>query len=230
MEVHSQVNQNEKIPVVSLQGITKRFGGILAVNKVDLDIFPGEVLGLVGENGAGKSTLMRVLAGFFSDYEGQILIDKKPVRVDNPREARRLGIALVHQELSLVPELSVSENIFLGREFSSQVPGLIDRRAAEIESKKILSKVEVGISPRMKVSKLSIAKQQLVEISKGVSMESKVLILDEPTSSLTAPEIRDLFKIIRKLKEQGTAIVYISHKLAEVFEIADQITVLRDGI
>jgi ABC-type sugar transport system ATPase subunit len=229
MEVHSQENQNEKIPIVSLQGITKRFGGILAVNKVDIDIYPGEVLGLVGENGAGKSTLMRVLAGFYSDYEGQILIDKKPVGVDTPREARSLGIALVHQELSLVPELSVSENIFLGREFSAQVPGMINRRAAEIESKKILSKVEVGISPRMKVSKLSIAKQQLVEIAKGVSMESKVLILDEPTSSLTAPEIRDLFKIIRKLREQGTAIVYISHKLAEVFEIADQITVLRDG-
>ena len=229
MEDHSQVNQNEKIPIVSLQGITKRFGGILAVNKVDIDIYPGEVLGLVGENGAGKSTLMRVLAGFYSDYEGQILIDEKPVRADNPRVAQSLGIALVHQELSLVPELSVSENIFLGREFSSQVPGLINRRAAEIESKKILSKVEVGISPRMKISKLSIAKQQLVEIAKGVSMESKVLILDEPTSSLTAPEIRDLFKIIRKLKEQGTAIVYISHKLAEVFEIADQITVLRDG-
>jgi inositol transport system ATP-binding protein len=229
MEDQSQGIENEKIPIVSLQGITKRFGGILAVNKVDLDIYPGEVLGLVGENGAGKSTLMRVLAGFFSDYEGQILIDKRPARVDTPRAARSLGIALVHQELSLVPELSVAENIFLGREFSSQVPGLINRRTAEIESTKILSKVEVGISPRMKVRKLSIAKQQLVEIAKGVSMESKVLILDEPTSSLTAPEIRDLFKIIRKLKEQGTAIVYISHKLAEVFEIADQITVLRDG-
>ena len=230
MEVQSQVNESVKIPIVRLQSITKRFGGILALNNVDLDIFPGEVLGLVGENGAGKSTLMRVLAGFFSDYEGQVIIDGKPVRVVNPREARSLGIALVHQELSLVPELTVAENIFLGREFLSQIPGLINRRAVEEESKKILSKVEVGISPHMKISKLSIAKQQLVEIAKGVSTESKVLILDEPTSSLTAPEIRDLFKIIRKLKEQGTAIVYISHKLAEVFEIADQITVLRDGI
>ena len=136
MEDHSQVNQNEKIPIVSLQGITKRFGGILAVNKVDIDIYPGEVLGLVGENGAGKSTLMRVLAGFYSDYEGQILIDEKPVRADNPRVAQSLGIALVHQELSLVPELSVSENIFLGREFSSQVPGLINRRAAEINQRR----------------------------------------------------------------------------------------------
>ncbi len=220
---------DQKTPIVSLQSITKRFGGTLAVNQVDLEIYPGEVHGLVGENGAGKSTLMRVLAGFFPDYEGQILMNGKLERVTQPRDAMRLGIALVHQELSLVPELTVAENIFLGREFKAHLPGLILNRKAELEARQILSEVEANISPRTKIRNLSIAKQQLVEIAKGISMHSKVLVLDEPSSSLTAPEIKDLFKIIRKLKERGTAIVYISHKLSEVFDIADQITVLRDG-
>ena len=217
-------------PIVRLQGISKRFGGTLAVNHVDLDIYPGEVHGLVGENGAGKSTLMRVLAGFYPDYEGQIVIGGSMARLTNPRQAMGLGIALVHQELSLVPELSVAENIFLGREQPSAVPGFIGRRRAEELAERILLELEAGVSPKARIRQLSIAKQQLVEIAKGVSMESKVLILDEPTSSLTAPEIKDLFKIIRTLKQRGAAIVYISHKLAEVFEIADHITVLRDGV
>jgi len=216
-------------PVVGMQGIVKRFGPTVAVNQVDFDIYPGQVHGLVGENGAGKSTLMRVLAGFYPDYEGQIHIENQNHHLSSPREAMNLGVALVHQELSLVPELTVSENIYLGREFSSNLPGLIDRGKAEVRAKEILSEMEIGISPKIKIVYLSIAKQQIVEIAKGISMESKVLILDEPTSSLTTPEIKDLFKIIRKLKERGTAVVYISHKLAEVFEISDQITVLRDG-
>jgi len=200
------------------------------VKSADLDIFPGTVHGLVGENGAGKSTLMRVLAGLLPDYEGQIFISGKFEQVASPREAISLGIALVHQELNLVPELSVAENIFLGREFPSGVPGFISLGRADEEAQKILSELEVSISPRAKIRTLSIAAQQLVEIAKGISMDSKVLILDEPTSSLTAPEIKDLFKIIRKLRDRGTAVVYISHKLAEVFEIADDITVLRDGV
>jgi len=223
-------SMEEKSPLIHMQGIAKRFGGILAVNHVDLDIYPGEVHGLVGENGAGKSTLMRVLSGFYPDYEGQILIHDQLVHIESPRQAMGLGIALVHQELSLVPELTVAENIFLGREHPSPIPGLIGKKAAEDQARQILAEVEAGISPKAKVRYLSIAKQQLVEIAKGVSMQSKVLILDEPTSSLTAPEIKDLFMIIRTLRERGTAIVYISHKLSEVFEIADQITVLRDGV
>ena len=216
-------------PIVQMKDISKRFGGILAVNRVNLDLLPGEVHGLVGENGAGKSTLMRILAGFYTDYEGQIYIQGKPVIISSPREAMAHGIALVHQELSLVPELSAAENIFLGREFKSLLPGFIDRKQAESNARTILLELEAGISPKSKIRDLSIAKQQLVEIAKGISMESKVLVLDEPTSSLTAPEVRDLFKIIRRLRERGTSIVYISHKLSEVFEIADRITVLRDG-
>ncbi len=221
---------NEIPPIVKFQGITKKFSGIVALDQVDLQIFPGQVLGLVGENGAGKSTLMRILSGFYPDYEGEVYIQGKLERISTPRDGLALGIALVHQELSLVPELTVAENIFLYREFSSNLPGIIDRRKAEEQAEKILSELEAGISPKTKIRHLSIAKQQLVEIAKGVSMDSKVLILDEPTSSLTAPEIKDLFKIIHKLRDRDTAIVYISHKLSEVFEIADHITVLRDGI
>jgi len=221
---------DKRIPIVRMQGITKKFAGITAVKSADLDIYPGVVHGLVGENGAGKSTLMRVLAGLLPDYEGQIFINGQLEHMTSPKGAIGLGIALVYQELNLVPELSVAENIFLGREFPSSVPGFINPSSAEEQAKQILSEVEVEISPKAKISYLSIAKQQLVEIAKGISMDSKVLILDEPTSSLTAPEIKDLFKIIRNLRDRGTAVVYISHKLAEVFEIADQITVLRDGI
>ncbi len=217
------------LPVVRLAGISKSFTGTQAVRNVDLEILPGEVHGLVGENGAGKSTLMRILAGLFPDYQGEIYFNGRSVKIHTPRLARELGIAMVHQELSLVPELSVAENMFLGREASSMIPGLIDRRQRQKEAGVILSEIETDISPAQKVNHLSIAKQQLVEIAKGISMHSQVLILDEPTSSLTEPEIRDLFRVIRALKEKDVAVIYISHKLTEIFAISDRITVLRDG-
>jgi ribose transport system ATP-binding protein len=217
-------------PVVQLLGISKNFTGTNAVRHVDMDIFAGEVHGLVGENGAGKSTLMRVLAGIYPDYSGEILVDGRPQRISSPRQALGLGIAMVHQELSLVPELSVAANIFLGREPSSKVPHLISNKAAERAAKGILAEIEADILPSAKIEQLSIAQQQLVEIAKGLSTNSKLLILDEPTSSLTEPETKDLFRVIRTLKEKGVAVIYISHKLSEVFEIADRITVLRDGI
>ena len=217
-------------PIIKMVGVSKSFVGTQAVQNVDLEIFPGEVHGLVGENGAGKSTLMKVLAGFYTDYDGRIFIRGNLVRLLSPRHAMSLGIALVHQELSLVPELTVAANIFLGREIKSRIPGLISRKQAELYAENILSEIDAKISPTAKIEQISIAKQQLVEIAKGISMRSEVLILDEPTSSLTEPEIKDLFKIINTLKGKGVAIVYISHKLSEVFEIADKITVLRDGI
>ncbi|MBU1935447.1 sugar ABC transporter ATP-binding protein [Patescibacteria group bacterium] len=220
----------ELTPIISMKNIRKKFGGITAVNNVDLDILPGIVHGVVGENGAGKSTLMRILCGFYPDYDGDIFINNELVRVTRPSIAQSKGIALVHQELSLVPELSVAENIFLGREYRSPITGLLNGKFIEEKAQNILLELDARISSREKIRNLSIAKQQLVEIAKGVSMDSKVLILDEPTSSLTAPEIDDLFKIIQKMRDSGTAILYISHKLPEVFEITDQITVLRDGI
>jgi ribose transport system ATP-binding protein len=217
-------------PIVRMLRITKSFTGTDAVRNVDLEFFPGEVHGLVGENGAGKSTLMRVLAGMYPDYSGEIFLNGSARRIHSPRLARELGIAMVHQELSLVPELSVAENMFLGREAKSRIPGFINRRQIEKEAGLVLAEIEADVSPTQRINQLSVAKQQLVEIAKGISTHSQVLILDEPTSSLSEPEIRDLFRVIRTTKEKGVAIIYISHKLAEIFAIADRITVLRDGV
>jgi ribose transport system ATP-binding protein len=217
-------------PIVRMVRISKSFTGTDAVQNVDLEFFPGEVHALVGENGAGKSTLMRVLAGMYPDYSGEIFLHGSARRINSPRLARELGIAMVHQELSLVPELSVAENMFLGREAKSRIPGFINRRQIEKEAGLVLAEIEADVSPAQRINQLSVAKQQLVEIAKGISMHSRVLILDEPTSSLSEPEIRDLFRVIRTTKEKGVAIIYISHKLAEIFAIADRITVLRDGV
>src|SRR6516162_6089292 len=184
-------------PIVRMVRISKSFTGTDAVRNVDLEFFPGEVHGLVGENGAGKSTLMRVLAGMYPDYSGEIFLNGSARRIHNPRLARELGIAMVHQELSLVPELSVAENMFLGREAKSRIPGLIDRRVVEGRAGAILKDIEAGVSLNQRLASLSRAKQQLVEIDKGISKESRVLILDEPTSSLTKREIDDLFRVVR---------------------------------
>jgi ABC-type sugar transport system ATPase subunit len=217
-------------PIVRMARVSKSFVGTQAVRNVDLEFLAGEVHALVGENGAGKSTLMRVLAGTYTDYTGDIFFDGRLTKLHSPRMARELGIAMVHQELSLVQELSVAENMFLGREAPSRIPGLISRRLVEKEAGTILAEIEAGISPTQKVNQLSIAKQQLVEIAKGISTHSQVLILDEPTSSLTKPEIEDLFRVIRSAKEKGVAVIYISHKLPEIFAISDRITVMRDGV
>ncbi|HUT53414.1 MAG TPA: sugar ABC transporter ATP-binding protein [bacterium] len=215
-------------PVIRLRGIRKSFAGNVAVDGVDLDLFPGEVHALVGENGAGKSTLMRVLAGMFSDYEGTIEVEGKIARIKNPGHARGLGIALVHQELFLVPELSIAENIFLGREPAS-IPGFISRKKINERARALLGEIGVSLAPRLKTGLLSVACRQLVEIAKGLSVSPRVLILDEPTASLTELEIAALFDVIRRLKAKQTAVVYISHKLSEVFAVAGRITVLRDG-
>jgi len=226
----TQKDAHQENPIINMRGIVKKFPGVVALNEIDLNINPGEVHGIVGENGAGKSTLMKVLGGFYPDYEGEIQIDGNPIWLTNPRQALGLGIALVHQELSLVPELSVGENIFLGREQRTWFPMIISRKQSERLSNDIFREMGVEISPSNKINQLSVAQQQLVEIAKGLSTWSRVLILDEPTSSLTAPEIKDLFRVIRTLAGKGTAIIYISHKLSEVLEITDRITVLRDGL
>jgi ribose transport system ATP-binding protein len=229
-EAASIQNHVSSQPIITMAGISKSFAGTDAVRNVDIEFLPGEVHGLVGENGAGKSTLMKVLAGIYPDYTGEIFFKGRPIRMHSPKLARELGIAMVHQELSLVPDLSVAENMFLGREARSRIPGLINRRQIEEQSGDILAEIEAQISPTQKVNQLSVAKQQMVEIAKGISMHSQVLILDEPTSSLTEPEIKDLFRVIRTTKEKGVAVIYISHKLVEVFTIADRISVLRDGV
>ena len=215
--------------VVAMRGIGMSFGATRAVDNVDLDLFAGEVHAVMGENGAGKSTLMRVLAGFFPDHDGTIAIGGAPARMTSPAAARDHGVALVHQELSLLPELTVAENIYLGREPPARLPGFVSRRVIERLAARDLAECGVAIDARTRVDHLSIAERQLVEIVKGVSANPRVLILDEPTSSLTVTEVEELFAIVRRLAAKGTSIVYISHKLDEIFALTDRITVLRDG-
>src|SRR5437867_13090013 len=200
-----------------MRSISKAFGPTLAVDGVDLDLLPGDIHGLVGENGAGKSTLMRVLSGFYADYAGEIVVDGRAVRILSPGQARALGIGLVHQELSLVPELTVADNIFLGREPPARLPGFIDLAASNVQARRLCAELGVHLHPDARVARLSIAERQLVEIAKGVALNPRVLILDEPTSSLTRQEINRLLDIVRSLAAKGMAIVYISHKLDEVF-------------
>ncbi|HZP21638.1 MAG TPA: sugar ABC transporter ATP-binding protein [Bauldia sp.] len=216
-------------PWLRLDSVDKRFPGTHAVRQVSLEFFPGEVHAIVGENGAGKSTLMRILAGIYADYEGEIRVGGRPTFLHSPRQARELGIAMVHQELALVPDLSVAENMFLGRLPTGPVRWWVDRREMEKRAGEVLRRLEADIAPGERVGGLSIARQQLVEIARGISTRSRVLILDEPTSSLTEQETRDLFRVIRGAKADGVAVIYISHKLPEVLAIADRITVMRDG-
>jgi ribose transport system ATP-binding protein len=213
--------------ILQLRGISKSFPGVKALDDVDFDVRRGEVHALLGENGAGKSTLMKVLAGTYTPDSGQILLDGRVVDPKTPLDAKRLGVLLVHQELSLVPGMSVAENIFLG---SLPSRGLnIDWRKLQSDAAAILERLESSVSPRDLVGELSIANQQMVEIARALAFDPRIVVFDEPTSSLTEQEKRVLFKNIRRLQEQNVALVYISHRMDEIFELSDRITVLRDG-
>jgi ribose transport system ATP-binding protein len=220
-------SQNNNI-VLKAVGVSKTFGGIKALDDVSLEIHAGKVNAIVGENGAGKSTLMKILSGVYQEYEGRIFLDGLDVTFTNPKEAQDNGIAIIHQELNLIPHLSVAENVFLGREFVNRF-GLINYRKMHRETKKLLDRVDLHISPRAKVSELRIGQQQVVEIAHALSLDARIVIMDEPTSAISEHEIEVLFSLIRSLKAQGVAIVYITHKLDELFQIADTVTVLRDG-
>ncbi len=214
-------------PVLRLEGISKVYAGTVAVRHADFDVQAGAVNVLVGENGAGKSTLMKIIAGVEQPTEGRILIDGRPVVLGSPAEAARHGIAMVFQELNLFPNLSVAENIFAAREIVG--PLGIDRGRQEAEARGLLARLEAGIDPAALVEDLSIGERQIVEIAKAVAADVRILILDEPTSALSAAEVEVLFRLIAELRAQGVAIVYISHRLAELVRIGDRITVLRDG-
>ena len=212
-----------------MRDITKEFPGIKALDGVNLDLFEGEFHSLVGENGAGKSTLMKVLSGVypFGNYEGDIVINGDVQQFHTIREAEGAGIAIIFQELSLVKELTVAENIFLGREPAKW--GVINWNKVYQDAAKLLKELHLDIDPRIEVGNLGIGQQQLVEIAKALSQEAKLLVLDEPTAALTESEVETLFEILRKLKACGVGMIYISHKLGEVFDMSDRITVLRDG-
>jgi len=214
--------------VISIEKVSKAFPGVLALDEVSFAIRDGEVHGLVGENGAGKSTLIKILSGIYPDYAGGILFDGVPRRFGSVHEAQAGGVATIFQELTVIRELSVAENIFLGRE-PVRPGGRLDWNAMWSKSREVLSFLDAPLDPKAPVGRLSVANQQLVEICKALVLNSKVIIMDEPTSSLTEHEVRQLFALIRRLKERGITILYVSHKIEEIFAICDSVTVFRDG-
>ena len=213
--------------LLEMRGIRKSFYGNEVLHSVDLTLEAGTVLALMGENGAGKSTMMNILVGIHKRDGGTIRIDGQEVNIESPHDAQKLGIAMIHQELSSVVEMSVAENIYLGREPVKN--GFIDYRKMYKDTEELLKNLNINLNPKTKMGKLRVADQQLVEIAKAVSQNARILIMDEPPSSITDREVENLYGIIRDLKMRKTGIIYISHKMEEVYTITDQITVLRDG-
>lgn len=214
--------------ILKTENICKKFPGVVALDGINFELKKGEVHALLGENGAGKSTFVKILSGAHKKSEGKIFFNGNEIDIVNPKESQNIGISIIYQEFNLVTYLSVAENIFLGRE-PLKKNGLIDKKLLTEQSRALLEKLEVNIDPSSKVSSLGVAEKQMVEVAKALSLDSKVLIMDEPTSALTEKEIRKLFETVSILKEEGVSIIYISHRLEELFEIADRVTVLRDG-
>ena len=214
--------------ILEMRGIAKRFPGVLALNGVNLNVYEGEAMALLGENGAGKSTLMKVLTGVYQRDEGTITYNGREIAYTNARQAQDDGIAIIHQELNLIPKMKVFENIFLGREVKKK-SGALDRKYMIEKSEELLREVHINISPNALISSLSIAQQQMVEIAKSLLMDAKVIVMDEPTDALPDEEVESLFNIIRDLKRKNKGVVYISHRLKEIFDICERATILRDG-
>lgn len=213
---------------LELKGISKAFPGVKALDKVDFDLRRGEVHALVGENGAGKSTLMKILTGVYPLDAGQILLDGHPLQIRNVHHARQLGISIIFQELSQIPQLTVAQNIFLGEE-PRRTFGVIDEPAMLRRVKTLLAEYQLHLDPTAQLARLSAAERQLAEIAKAVSLGAKILIMDEPTSSLTLDETANLFRIVNQMRDNQVGIIYISHRMDEVAQLADRITILRDG-
>ncbi|PRR77387.1 Ribose import ATP-binding protein RbsA [Clostridium liquoris] len=218
-----------KKPLLEMINISKSFPGVKALQNVNLKAYGGEALALVGENGAGKSTLMKILSGVYKKDEGKILIDGNEVNVSGISDAENLGISIIHQELSLLPNLTIYENIFLGNEKYSGAFRKLDKKYMKEKSTELLSKIGFKIKPDTIVKNLNVGEMQMIEIIKAISKNSKIIIMDEPTTALTDVETKKLFEVIEKLKSHGIAIIYISHRLDEIFQICDSVTVLRDG-
>ena len=217
------------LPVVQTKAISKSFSGVEVLRRVDLDVFPGQIHAVVGENGAGKSTLMKIICGVFRPSEGEVHVEGRKVNIDSPQRARDLGIALIHQEPVVFADLDVTENIFMGHT-RKRGKSFIDWKRMYAEAAELLASLDVHLDPRTKMKGMSIADQQMVEIISAISQNSKFIIMDEPTAALTPGEVDALFGVVRKLQGQGKSIVFISHRIEEVKEISDLVTVLRDGI
>jgi len=216
-------------PLLELRGVSKEFPGVRALDDVSFAVWPGEVHMLLGENGAGKSTLMKVLCGAYRADKGEFYANGEKVTIASAADAQKLGIAVIFQEFSLVPCLDIARNMFLGREPAGRIPGTIDRRRIMRDAKRVLDAIGFDIDPAIRVDRLGIAQQQMVEIAKAISQNARILVMDEPTAALSDRETELLFALIARLKADGVAIIYISHRMAEVFALGDRITVLRDG-
>jgi len=216
-------------PILRMRGITKDFPGVRALSRVDLDIFPAEVHGLVGENGAGKSTLLKILSGATRNDEGEIQINGTPVSIMSPKQSQDLGITVIYQDFNLIPHLNIARNIFLGHESQTDSRFLLNQRRMNQKSKELLSSLGIDLDPRHFVADLTVAEKQMVEIARALSLESKVVLMDEPSAPLSEHEVKSLFKTIHTLKGKGVAIVYVSHRLEEIFKIAEKVSILRDG-
>ena len=214
--------------VIEFQHVTKSYPGVVALADVSLSVRRGELLSVCGENGAGKSTLVKVLSGVITDYDGKMFLRGKPVRFHGTRDAETAGVSIIHQELNLVEELSVAANVFLGREIKSRW-GWLDEPAMERTAERLFADLECQIDPRQSAESLRVGDQQLVEIAKAISLNTEILVMDEPTSALTESEVQRLYRVIERLRETGVTILYISHKMDEVFRLSDRICVLRDG-
>jgi len=229
----SQNPNPEKRPILSCNGITKRFGGLVAVNRVSLEVFPGEVVGLVGDNGAGKSTLIHMISGVYRPDEGQMLVDGTEVRFSSPMDARSMGIETIFQDLALCNNLSACDNIFLGRELVRRRLGIfktLDREGMRKESERILKELDIVIPGLQRpIRQLSGGQRQAVAISRSVYWNAKLLIMDEPTAALGVPEQRKVKELVQKLKERRVPVIIISHNMQEVFSVADRVVVMRRG-
>lgn len=215
-------------PLLRLEGISKRYGATLALNNVRFDLFAGEVHALMGENGAGKSTLMKILSGNEQRDSGAIYINGQEIDIRTPRDARKYGIAIIHQELNTVPDMTVAENLFLGQEPTS-FAGILDRKRMLREAREKLDRINADIDPQAPLGSLSIGRQQMVEIARAVSENAKVLVLDEPTAALSRAETLQLYRLIEQMHQDGVGMVYISHRMEEVWQLANRVTVFRDG-
>lgn len=215
--------------ILKMQGISKAFSGVTVLNHVQIELHRGEVHALMGENGAGKSTLMKIMAGVYRPDAGTIVYRNRNILWNNPMEARENGISVIHQEISLSPNLTIGENILMGTKFPKNKLGMVKWDEVHKRAKQILMSIGSDLDTRMSVSSLSVAQQQMVEVARALSVKSEILIMDEPTAALTDKEINKLFEIIKDLKQHGVAIVYISHRMDEIFQISDRITVMRDG-
>lgn len=223
------MKMSSKESIMEVKGVTKRFPGVLALDNVHLNLRRGEVLALIGENGAGKSTLMKILLGSYKLDSGEMEFKGEKYSPNSPADALKKGISMIHQEISLIPSMTVSENIWIGRESNFTSFGVLSTKKRLEATEKLLSELEIDVDPDAEVAELSVASMQLVEVARAVSYNSDIIIMDEPTSALTNKEIDTLYKIIRSFSAKGTSIIFISHKLEELFTICDRVTVLRDG-